>query len=98
MAAFDTRHGRRRWEIQTSYDTRPVVNGRTVYLQPGAWDRLPGQKKDFQFERSYAGGILAGSLSLGWVGEHAGFPSLFMGAAMVLVLGLGVFKVRVAGR
>jgi len=64
MSAFDTRDGRRRWEVQASYGTRPVVNGRTIYLQPGAWDLLTGEKKDFQFERSYGCGILAGSKNL----------------------------------
>jgi outer membrane protein assembly factor BamB len=64
MAAFDAATGRRRWEIEASYTTRPIINGTTVYLQPGAWDLLSGKPKDFKFSRSYGCGIPSGSRHL----------------------------------
>jgi hypothetical protein len=64
MAAFDAATGRRRWEIEAPYTTRPIINGRTVYLQPGAWDLLSGEPKDFTFSRSYGCGIPSGSRHL----------------------------------
>ena len=36
MAGFDGSTGKRRWDISASYKTRPIINGRTVYMQPGA--------------------------------------------------------------
>ena len=42
-----------------------MINNRTVYLQPGAWDLLTGEKKNFAMtERSYGCGIPAGSKNL----------------------------------
>ncbi len=64
MAAFDAATGKRRWEVEAEYATRPVINGRTVYLQPGTWDVLTGEPKQFTFERSYGCGIPAGSRNL----------------------------------
>ncbi len=61
MAAFDAASGRRRWDIKADYLTRPLINDRTIYLQPGAWDLLTGRKKDFTWSRSYGCGIPAGS-------------------------------------
>ncbi len=61
MAAFDAATGRRRWEIEARYTTRPIINGRTVYLQPGAWDLLTGEPTGFTFSRSYGCGIPSGS-------------------------------------
>ncbi|MBN1853175.1 MAG: PQQ-binding-like beta-propeller repeat protein [Pirellulales bacterium] len=64
MTAFNTLRGQRRWDIQGKFMTRPIVNDKTIYIQPGAWDLLTGQKKDFKFERSYGCGIPAGSKHL----------------------------------
>ncbi|MBN2448856.1 MAG: PQQ-binding-like beta-propeller repeat protein, partial [Lentisphaeria bacterium] len=61
MAAFRAGTGERCWDIEASYQTRPVLNGRTIYLQPGAWDLLTGERTDFTFQRSYGCGIAAGS-------------------------------------
>lgn len=61
MAAFDTRTGRRRWDVECDAITRPILNGTTIYMQPGAWDLLTGERKDFSFSRSYGCGIVAGS-------------------------------------
>ena len=64
MRAFDSSNGQRRWDIKAGFVARPIINGRTIYMQPGAWDLLTGEKKDFSFERSYGCGILAGSKNL----------------------------------
>ncbi len=64
MAAFRASDGKRLWDIQANYDSRPVLNGRTIYAQPGSWDLLTGAKNDFQFKRSYGCGILAASKNL----------------------------------
>ncbi len=64
MAAFDAVTGRRRWDLEADYRTRPILNGRTVYIEPGAWDLVTGEKKSFRFERSYGCGIPAVSKHL----------------------------------
>ncbi len=64
MAVFDLADGTVRWEKDVQYDSRPVVNGRTIYAQGGAWDLLTGESRPFPFKRSYACGILAGSKNL----------------------------------
>ncbi|NQT38121.1 MAG: PQQ-binding-like beta-propeller repeat protein, partial [Planctomycetes bacterium] len=64
MAAFDSATGSRRWDVAAKYATRPIINGQTIYMQPGAWDLLTGKPTGFTFERSYGCGILAGSKHL----------------------------------
>jgi hypothetical protein len=46
------------------YSSRPVLNGTTVYFEPGALDLLTGQRLDFSMERSYACGIVSGAGNL----------------------------------
>jgi len=46
------------------YLSRPVINGTTVYFEPGALDLMTGQPLEFTMERSYACGILAGAKDL----------------------------------
>ncbi len=60
LAAFDIRTGRRLWEQEAKYTTRPMVNDRTVYAEGGAWDLLTGDARGFPFKRSYGCGQLAG--------------------------------------
>ena len=64
MAGFHTDTGRRLWAIAAKYQSRPVINVRTVYAQGGAWDLLTGQPVPFDFQRSYGCGILAASRKL----------------------------------
>ncbi|MHC4741830.1 MAG: outer membrane protein assembly factor BamB family protein [Planctomycetota bacterium] len=64
MTAFRASDGDRLWDIEADYASRPIINDRTIYAQPGAWDLLTGAGKDFRFERSYGCGILAGSQNL----------------------------------
>ncbi|MBN2023558.1 MAG: PQQ-binding-like beta-propeller repeat protein [Pirellulales bacterium] len=61
MAAHRASTGEPLWDAKASYESRPLVNDRTIYAQPGAWDLLSGKKLPFQFARSYGCGILAGS-------------------------------------
>jgi len=64
MALFRASDGSRAWDIQARYESRPVINGRTIYAQPGAWDLLTGIRKSYQFSRSYGCGIPTGSRNL----------------------------------
>lgn len=64
MAAFRTSDGKRLWDIEADYASRPILNDRTIYVQPGAWNLLTGQRKDFSFSRSYGCGTIAGSKNL----------------------------------
>ncbi|NQT87039.1 PQQ-binding-like beta-propeller repeat protein [bacterium] len=64
MAAFRASDGRRLWDIAAKYGSRPILNGRTLYAQPGAWDLLTGEAKPFTFERSYGCGTVSGSRNL----------------------------------
>jgi len=61
MAAFSADDGKRLWDIEAKYASRPTINDRTIYVQGGAWDLLTGQPLPFEFKRSYGCGILAGS-------------------------------------
>ena len=65
MTAFRASSGERLWDIKAEYErSRPIINGDTIYAQPGAWDLLTGEKKDLHLERSYGCGIMAGSTHL----------------------------------
>ena len=61
LAAFEASTGTKRWDVQTSYATRPIINGRALYIQPGVWDLLTGEPRPGQFRRSYGCGIPAAS-------------------------------------
>jgi len=64
MAAFRASDGKLLWSIKAEYASRPLLIGRTVYAQPGAWDLASGGQLPFRFTRSYGCGILAGSANL----------------------------------
>ncbi len=65
MAAFRASDGKLLWDVKMNYQSRPIVNDRTIYAQPGAWDLLTGKRIEaFKFSRSYGCGILAGSTNL----------------------------------
>jgi len=59
MTAFSTGDGRRLWDIRADYQSRPIINGQTIYAQGGAWELLTGKAVPFDFRRSYGCGILA---------------------------------------
>ena len=61
MAAFRASDGKQLWDVTASYASRPILNGRTIYAQPGAWELLTGRQLPLELTRSYGCGILAGS-------------------------------------
>ncbi len=61
LAVFQGASGEKLWEKDAKYVTRPLINGRTIYAQGGAWDLVSGESRPFVFERSYGCGQLAGS-------------------------------------
>ena len=67
MAGFRIRDGKwkRIWDKKAGFrNAHPILNGRTIYAQPSAWDLLTGRKKPFAFQRSYGCGIASGSKHL----------------------------------
>ncbi|MBN2327946.1 MAG: PQQ-binding-like beta-propeller repeat protein [Candidatus Omnitrophica bacterium] len=64
MAAFHASKGSRIWDIQADYASRPLINDKTIYAQPSAWNLLTGEKNEFEFSRSYGCGTLAGSKNM----------------------------------
>jgi outer membrane protein assembly factor BamB len=64
LSVFSATSGKRLWDLKATYDSRPMINDRTVYTQGGAWDLLTGEKRPFDFKRSYGCGILAGSQNM----------------------------------
>lgn len=64
LAGFRASDGKRLWDNKASYLTRPLINGRTVYAQGGAWDVVTGEGRAFAFKRSYGCGQLAGCTNL----------------------------------
>ncbi|MFC1634230.1 PQQ-binding-like beta-propeller repeat protein [Planctomycetota bacterium] len=61
MAGIHPNDGRRLWDIRAEYESRPILNNRTIYAQPGSWNLLSGKKMPFTFTRSYGCGIPVGS-------------------------------------
>jgi len=64
ISVFDLYEGRPLWEVKANYQSRPMINDRTIYAQGGAWDLLTGKPQPFNFKRSYGCGILAGSRNM----------------------------------
>ena len=67
MTAMRASTGKTLWDIKTKYASRPLINGQTIYAQPGAWDLLTGKQKTanskapepWTFKRSYGCGIIS---------------------------------------
>lgn len=70
MSAYRAEEGTRMWErnivMPMGYksSSRPVINDRTVYLEPGAFDLLTGEDVGFSMERSYGCGMITSSESV----------------------------------
>jgi len=64
LAVFDLSDGTLKWQNESNYKSRPVINKDTIYAQGGAWDILTGESRPFNFKRSYGCGILAGARDL----------------------------------
>lgn len=60
FAGFRGSDGKRLWDVEADYRGRPLINGGTIYAQPGAWDLVTGERTDFALQRSYGCGIVAG--------------------------------------
>lgn len=61
MAGMSPSDGTRLWDVIAEYESRPILNDRTIYAQPGAWDLSSGRQLPFTFTRSYGCGIPVGS-------------------------------------
>lgn len=61
ISAFNLSDGELLWEKKAKYDSRPMINDRTIYAQGGAWDLITGEDRPFNFKRSYGCGVLASS-------------------------------------
>ena len=59
LSVFNSSTGEKTWEAKANYSSRPLINGKTVYAQGGAWNLKTGQPQPFNFKRSYGCGILA---------------------------------------
>jgi outer membrane protein assembly factor BamB len=64
LSGFRLSDGKRLWDINAGYSSRPMINDQTIYAQGGAWDVLSGKPKAFNFKRSYGCGVLASSANL----------------------------------
>jgi len=64
MAVFHTKNGYRLWDKDAKYQSRPLINGKTIFSQGGAWDLKTGVERPFPFKRSYGCGILAAGRNL----------------------------------
>ncbi|MFQ5733544.1 MAG: PQQ-binding-like beta-propeller repeat protein [Planctomycetaceae bacterium] len=64
MAVFRGTEGYRVWDKKVRYITRPLINGRTIMAQGGAWDLLTGDDKPFTLKRSYGCGQISASKNL----------------------------------
>jgi len=64
MACYRASDGKRLWSVEGKYQSRPIVNDRVIYAEPGKWDLLSGERLPFEFSRSYGCGILSGSRRL----------------------------------
>lgn len=61
VAGYDTVKGTKLWEEKGKYLTRPMIVGKTVYAQGGAWDLRTGEARPFNFKRSYGCGQISSS-------------------------------------
>ncbi|MBL9116840.1 MAG: PQQ-binding-like beta-propeller repeat protein [Verrucomicrobiaceae bacterium] len=64
LAGLDITTGKRLWDMDAKYQTRPLINDGTVYAQGGAWDLKSGSPLPFELERSYGCGQISGSKNL----------------------------------
>ena len=57
LTGFRTSDGKRLWDARGKYVSRPIINDRTVYTQPNAWDLVTGEKReDFLLDDRQPGG------------------------------------------
>lgn len=64
LAGFDIATGKRLWDQDAKYQTRPLINDATIYAQGGAWDLKTGSPVAWDFQRSYGCGQISASKNL----------------------------------
>jgi len=64
LAGFDAASGRRLWDQDAKYQTRPLINDNAIYAQGGAWDLKTGSPLDWEMQRSYGCGQISASRNL----------------------------------
>jgi outer membrane protein assembly factor BamB len=64
LAGFDVATGRRLWDQDAKYQTRPLINDAAIYAQGGAWDLKTGSPLDWEMQRSYGCGQISASRHL----------------------------------
>jgi outer membrane protein assembly factor BamB len=64
LAAFSVADGRRLWDREATYKTRPILNDDTIYAEGGAWKIKTGEEVPWKFERSYGCGQISASRRL----------------------------------
>lgn len=65
LAAFRASDGRRLWDREAKYQTRPVINDAQVLAHGGAWDLLTGEPRELGLkDKSYGCGQLAACESM----------------------------------
>ncbi len=64
LAAFDTKSGKRIWDIAAKYKSRPIINDSVLYAQDGTWDLKTGKALPFKLQRSYGCGQIASSSNM----------------------------------
>ena len=72
MTGMRASTGKRLWDIQAKYASRPLIAGRTIYAHVGAWDLVTGKQKmtasdppaPWTFKRSYGCGIISATTKL----------------------------------
>jgi outer membrane protein assembly factor BamB len=64
LAGFDIATGKRLWDQDAKYQTRPLINDGTIYAQGGAWDLKTGSPIEFDLKRSYGCGQISASKNL----------------------------------
>ena len=64
LAGFDIETGKRLWDQDAKYQTRPLINDGTIYAQGGAWDLKSGSPQPWEFNRSYGCGQISASKNM----------------------------------
>ncbi|NOY00974.1 MAG: PQQ-binding-like beta-propeller repeat protein [Verrucomicrobia bacterium] len=59
LAAFDSNSGKRLWDIEAEYRTRPIINDSIIYAQDSSWNLKTGKALPFQVDRSHGCGQIA---------------------------------------
>jgi len=64
LAGFDLETGKKKWDRDAEYQSRPIINDYTIYAQGGAWSLITGDPIKFDFQRSYGCGQISSSRNL----------------------------------